>query len=415
MDVERTGRESSRRALVRGAVRGAVATGVALGLAAPGTARAGQRPAPAGAGQPMLVYVGTFTGPNQASPAEALSVCRLDGESGALSRLFAVPADNPSFLALHPQQPYLYTVNSVNDYEGRSSGAVSAYAINPTTGNLTFLNRVPSNGKRPIHLSVDRSGRWVLVANITEGNVAVFPIQQEGRLGPLTDVVMHTGNGPNPARQGEPHPHYITTDPSGRYALAVDLGTDRIVVYRLDATLGKLAPNDVPWTQVPSGSGSRHLDFHPNGRWVYVLNELDPTLCVFAFDAERGALQVLQTISTVPDDFRITNYPAQSIGAEVFVHPSGRFVYASNRQGLNTIVGYAVDPETGRLSTIGWESVRGQMPRNFNIDPTGMYLLAANQDSNNIVTFRIDQETGKLTEASQLQTPTPVCIVFRPT
>jgi 6-phosphogluconolactonase len=411
MDIERTGRTAGRRAVVRGAVRGAVATGVAMGLAAPGSARAGQRAAPGGApaaaGEPMLVYVGTFTGPNQASQAEGLSVFRLDGTTGALSRLSAVPADNASFLALHPRLPYLYAVNSVNDYEGRSSGAVSAYAINPTTGNLTFLNRVPSNGKRPIHLSVDPSGRWVLVANITEGNVAVLPIQEEGRLGPLTDAVMHTGNGPNPARQGEPHPHYITVDPTGRVALAVDLGTDRVVLYRLDAALGKLVPNAIPWAQVPSGSGPRHLDFHPNGRWVYVLNELDPTLCVFAFDGERGALQVLQTTPTQPEDFRGTNNPA-----EVFVHPSGRFVYASNR-GHDSLVIYAIDPETGRVSTAGWESTRGGQTRNFNIDPTGTFLLAANQDTNNIVTFRIDQETGLLTEASQVQTPTPVCVVFR--
>lgn len=406
MDIERAGHEASRRALVRGTL----ASGVALHVAmrSTGTASAGARSAisgaPAADGEPMFVYVGTFTGPNQ---AQGLSVFRLDGASGALSRLFAVPADNPSFLALHPQQPYLYAVNSVNDFEGRSSGAVSAYTIDPASGNLAFLNRVPSNGKRPIHLSVDPSGKWVLVTNITEGNVAIMPIQQDGRLGPLTDVVMHTGNGPNPARQGEPHPHYITADPSGRFGLAVDLGTDRVVVYRLDTALGKLLPNPIPWAQVPSGSGSRHLDFHPNGRWAYVVNELDPTLCVFAFDAERGALQVLQTISTQPDDFRGTNNPA-----EVFVHPSGRFVYASNR-GHDSIVIYAVDAETGRVSTVGWESTRGTPTRNFNIDPTGTFLLAANQDTNNIVTFRIDQESGGLTEVGQAQTATPVCIVFR--
>jgi 6-phosphogluconolactonase len=356
----------------------------------------------------MLVYVGTFTGANQANPAESLSVFRLDGESGALTRQSAVAADNPSFLALHPRLPYLYAVNSVNDFEGRSSGAVSAFAINPTTGALTFINRVPSNGRRPIHLAVDPSGRWVLVANITEGNVAVLPIQQEGRLGPLTDAVAHSGNGPNPARQGEPHPHYITTDPSGRFAFAVDLGTDRVVVHRLDATLGKLTPNAIPWAQVPSGSGPRHLDIHPNGRWVYVLNELDPTLCVFAFDPERGALQILQTVATQPDGFRGVNNPA-----EVFVHPSGRFVYASNR-GHDSIAVFAVDSDSGRITPSGWEPTRGTQTRNFNIDPTGTYLLAANQDTNNIVTFRIDQETGLLTEVSQTQTATPVCVVFRP-
>src|SRR5437867_3733005 len=265
MDVDgtsQTGHETSRRAFVRGAL----ASGAVMSLAAPaaGTVRAASRGAagaPAAAGEPMYVYVGTFTGPNQ---AEGLSIFRLDGASGALTRLSTIPANNPSFLALHPQRPYLYAVNSMNDYEGRSSGAVSAYAINPATGNLTLLNQVPSNGKRPIHLSVDPSGQWVVVANITEGNVAVFPIQQGGRLGPLTDIVMHTGNGPNPSRQGEPHPHYITVDPTGRYALAVDLGTDRVVVYRFDSAVGKLLPNTIPWAQVPSGSGCRHLAIHPN-------------------------------------------------------------------------------------------------------------------------------------------------------
>ena len=413
-DTGRTGREASRREVVRGAVGGALASGIALGLAAPGpgAARAAPVAASAGAqvggGESMLVYVGTFTGPNQASPAEALSVFRLNRATGALSRQSAVAADHPSFLALHPRLPYLYAVNSVNDYEGRSSGAVSAFAIDPGTGNLTFLNRMPSNGRRPIHLAVDPGGRWVLVANITEGNVAVLPVQQDGRLGPLTDEVAHTGNGPNPARQGEPHPHYITTDPTGRYALAVDLGTDRVVVYRLDGALGKLAPNAIPWAQVPSGSGSRHLDIHPNGRWVYVLNELDPTLCVFAWDAERGALQVLQTIATQPADFLGVNNPA-----EVFVHPSGRFVYASNR-GHDSIAVFAVNSDTGRVTAAGWEPTRGTPTRNFNIDPTGTFLLAANQDTNNIVTFRIDQETGRLSEVSQTQTAAPVCIVFRP-
>jgi 6-phosphogluconolactonase len=411
MDVERG--ELSSPALSRRTLFGdALATGAAAHLAALAAtaAHAEGSAAPAGepaaaVGDPMLVYVGTFTGPNQ---AQGISVYRMDGASGALTPLFAIPADNPSFLALHPQQRYLYAVNSVNDYEGRRSGAVSAYAVDGATGNLTLLNKVPSNGQRPIHLSVDPSGRWVVVANITEGNVAVFPIQSEGRLGALTDVVMHSGNGPNPARQGEPHPHYITVDPSGRFVLAVDLGTDRVVVYRLDATAGKLTPNPIPWAQVPSGSGSRHLDLHPNGRWVYVLNELDPTLCVFAFDAERGALQIVQTISTQPAGYQGTNNPA-----EVFVHPSGRFVYASNR-GHDSIAIFAVDQDTGRVAHVGWESTRGTPTRNFNIDPTGTFLLAANQDTNNVVTFRIDQESGTLAETSQLATQTPVCIVFRP-
>jgi 6-phosphogluconolactonase len=353
-----------------------------------------------------FVYVGAYTGPGR---AEGITVYRMEPGSGALTHVQTVGGiDNPSFLALDPGQRFLYAVSEVQDPGGRTGGAVSAFAVDPATGQLSFLNRQPSHGAGPCHVSVHQSGKYAFVANYGSGHVAALPIGDDGRLGEATAVVEHAGTGPIPRRQAGPHAHFISPDPTGALVLANDLGTDRVMVYRLDRAAGALVPNELPFAQERSGAGPRHLAFHPNGRFVFVLNEIDSTLSAFAYDAERGALRIVQTASTLPEDFSGSNSTAQ-----VVMHPSGRFIYGSNR-GHDSIVIFGVDGETGRMTYVGHEPTQGKTPRNFNLDPSGTLLLAANQNTHTIVAFRIDQDSGRLTATGQVtETPSPVCIVFR--
>jgi 6-phosphogluconolactonase len=354
---------------------------------------------------PLYVYVGAYTGPGR---AEGISVFQMNGSTGALAHVQTLAGiENPSFLALHPQRPYLYAVNEVASYQGQPGGAVSAFGVDTATGRLSLLNQQASHGTLPCHLSLDPSGAFVLVANYGSGSLAVLPVQEDGRLGPATDVVQHAGRGPHPRRQEGPHAHFITPDPAGAFILACDLGIDRIMIYRLDHAQGKLVANEIPYGQVSSGAGPRHLAFHPSGRYAYVINELDSTVSAFAYDGARGALQVIQTVSTLPPDFHGAN-----TCAHVLVHGGGRFLYGSNR-GHDSIAIFAIDQDTGRLSPVGHEPTRGRTPRNFNVDPSGAFLLAANQNSNSIVTFRIDPVSGRLAAAGPVtESPAPVCIQF---
>ena len=361
----------------------------------------------------ILVYVGTYTrtGTRAQGKAEGICVCRMDASTGALTLAHVVPGVvNPSFLTLDPRQRYLYAVSEVTETDGQVGGAVSAFAVDRATGALKYLNRQSTHGPGPCHLTVDRTGRFVLVANYAGGSVAMLPIHEDGRIGPVSDFVQHVGSSVDPRRQQSPHAHSINVDPSNRFALVADLGLDKVLVYRLDLTAGKLIPNDEPWAALRPGAGPRHLSFHPTGRYAYVINELDSTLTGFAYDETRGTLREIQTVSTLPEGFAGASHTA-----DVHVAPSGRFVYGSNR-GHDSIVIFAVDPETGELTYVGHESTRGEIPRNFAINPTGAYLLAANQRSDNIVMFRIDAETGKLTPTGHvIEVPTPVCVKIVPT
>lgn len=347
----------------------------------------------------MFVYVGAYTAPPMGK-AEGLDVYRLDPASGALARVQTVPGVvNPSFLALDPQERFLFAVNEVE------RGGVSAFARDPATGELTPLNEQPTHGAAPCHLSVDPTGRFVLVANYGSGSVAVLPVGPDGRLGATTDVVQHEGRSAHPERQSGPHAHTIVPDPAGRHILAADLGIDQVVVYRLDDAAGRLVPHGR--FRAAPGAGPRQLAFGAGGRFVYVLNELDSTLTACAYDPAAGALQALQTVSTLPEGFA-----GENTCARVEVAPSGRFVYASNR-GHDSIAHFAIDESTGRLTAAGHEPTGGRTPRHFALDPTGAWLLAANQGSDTIVTFRVDPATGRLAATHQAaQAPTPVCAVF---
>jgi 6-phosphogluconolactonase len=293
--------------------------------------------------------------------------------------------------------------------EGQPSGSVSAFAIDRKTGALTLLNRQPSVGGGPAHITVDHGGRNVLIANYGGGSVAVLPINADGSLKAASAFVQHTGSSVNPSRQKEPHAHSVVTDAQDRFAYVGDLGLDKVMIYRLDAAKGTLTAGDPAFAAAQPGAGPRHVALHPKGRHAYVINELDNTVAVYNRDTERGGLTAVQTISTLPADHKAL--PTYST-AEVLVHPSGRFVYGSNR-GHDSIAVFGVDEATGRLTFVETTPTGGSTPRGFGIDPTGNYLIAGNQRSDSVVMFRIDAKTGRLSPtASRLEIGAPVSVKF---
>jgi len=382
-----------------------VAAAVALAGAAAPAPQPPQSPA-AAAPRALRVYVGTYTGPK----SQGIYQMRLDMATGALSAPeLAGEAANPTFLALHPTGRFLYAVSEVRGPAGRAGGAVLAFAVDPDSGRLTLLGRQSTGGDGPCHVALDREGRVALAANYGSGSVCAMPLGAGGRPAEPVTVIQHAGSGPNPKRQQGPHAHSINADPTGRFALAADLGLDHVLVYRLDAARGTLAPHDPPFASVAPGAGPRHLAFHPGGRFAYVINELACTVTAFAWDAERGTLSEVQTVPTLPADFT-----GASTCAEVQVHPGGRFLYGSNR-GHDSLAVFAIDPETGRLTPRGHQPTLGRTPRNFRIDPTGAWLLAANQNSDSVVVFRIDPATGRLEPTgATAAVPSPVCVTFVP-
>jgi 6-phosphogluconolactonase len=371
----------------------------ALGLTLPKTSGART---PARAPREMLVYVGTYT----TGKSEGIYLLRLDLSSGELSRVGTTKGVvNPSYLTLDRGRRRLYAVNEVEEFAGRKSGAVSAFAVDQRTGGLRLLNQQPSMGGAPCYVSPDASGRFVLVANYVGGNVAVLPARGDGSLGEATDVKQDEGSGVNRERQEGPHAHCILQDASGRHVYACDLGTDKVMIYRLDAKAGKLIPNAQPWAQVKPGAGPRHLTFHPGGRRAYLMNELASTVTVFAHDPVRGTLKELQTVSALPEDFKGAN-----TGADIHASPDGRFLYSSNR-GHDSIAVFKIDARAGTLALVGHTPTQGRTPRNFAVDPTGALLLVANQNSDTVVTFRRDARTGELQPTGHVaEIPSPVCL-----
>lgn len=360
----------------------------------------------AAAADQLTAYVGTYTrGKSEGIYRLELTI---EGEKIASRKLtLAAKTANPSFLALHPQGELLYAVGELGQFQGKESGAVNAFAI-AKDGSLSLINQQPSQGRGPCHLVVDATGRHVLVANYGGGSVASLPINDNGGLGPATSVIQHEGSSVTPRQKG-PHAHSINLDAANRYAFAADLGLDKVLIYQFHEKTGKLTPNNPPFAKVEPGSGPRHFAFHPSGDFAYVINELSLTVTAFDYNAKTGALTPRQTISTIPED--ITNRKGFST-AEVQVHPSGKFVYGSNR-GHDTIVILSVDQKTGRLTRVGNEPIRGKTPRNFGLDPSGKYLLAEGQNSDTIAVFRIDPKSGKLSLVGEpFEVPTPVCVKF---
>jgi 6-phosphogluconolactonase len=351
-----------------------------------------------------LVYVGTYTG----EKSKGIYAFRFNQTSGALTPVGLVAeAKSPSWLALHPSGRFLFAANETNDYDAGGSGAVSAYAIDSTTGALTLLNAQSSRGAHPCHLSVDKAGTHLVVANYTGGNLAVLPIGADGTLGPATQVVQHTGSSVNSERQKGPHAHSIDFDADNRFAVSADLGADRLFVYKYDPRGGRLSAGLHPAVAAQPGAGPRHFAFHPNGRFGFAINELSSTITSYSWDGQRGALRTVATVPTLPRGVRAGNSTA-----EIRVHPGGRFLYGSNR-GHDSIAVYAVNPGTGGLTFVEHEPTRGKTPRNFTVDPTGQWLIAANQGSDTLAVFRINTKDGSLTATGGL-TPvgSPVAVIF---
>ena len=349
----------------------------------------------------MTLFIGTYT----STTSEGIYVYRMNSETGQLTKFSSIRSENPSFLTLDRSRRFLYAVNELTEFEGKPGGAVSAYAID-RTGTLKFLNQQPSMGADPCHLTVDRRRSSLLVANYTGGSVALLPISKNGTLGPATDVKQHEGSGPKEQQKG-PHAHCIILDALERHALAADLGNDKVMIYRFDPATRKLVTGKQPWATMQAGAGPRHLTLHPNGRYAYVINELDSTMTTLKYNATAGTLTTVDTVSTLPADFTDKSYCA-----DVHVSSSGRFLYGSNR-GHNSIAVFSLNPKTGTPTLVEHVSTEGNWPRNFVIDPTDRFLLVANQRSDNVVVFRIDPRTGRLKPSGQTaQLPIPVCLKF---
>jgi 6-phosphogluconolactonase len=362
--------------------------------------------APAAKQGKYIFYVGTYT--EEGSKSKGIYAYRFDSETGEATPLGLVAeTTNPSFVALHPGGQYLYAVNELQNYKGPNSGGVSAFSIDHATGKLTFLNEVVSRGADPCYIIVDKAGKFVLVANYTGGSIAVFPILGDGKLGDASEFVQHTGHGANEKRQEKAHAHSIDLSPDNHIAFVDDLGLDQLLVYKYDVAKGTLSPNDSPFVKLDPGAGPRHFVLHPSGKFAYVVAEMQSTVTALSVDLKSGTLQRMQTVSTLPKEFT-----GENDDAEIQIHPSGKFLYASNR-GHDSIAVYTIDPLKGTVTPVENVSTGGKTPRSFEIDPTGKFILAQNQKSDSIVIFRIDQKTGRLSATGQkLDVPSPVCVKF---
>jgi len=359
-----------------------------------------------------LVYVGTYTG----AKSKGIYLFKLQTENLEVSQNIrlvplglAAETPNPSFLELDPKRRLLFAVNEMDTFEGKPTGAVSAFSIDPVTGKLTLLNQRSSMGAGPCHLLLDRQGRNLLVANYGSGRVAVLPVQPDGRLGEATDFVQHIGKSVNPTRQKGPHAHGVTLDPANQFAFVCDLGLDKVMVYRFDAQRGKLTPNDPPFAQLKPGAGPRHMVFRPDGRFAYVINEINSTITAFGYDSKAGVLNELQSVSTLPG-----YWEGRNSTAEIGIHPSGKYLYGSNR-GHESVVLFSVDPDKGTLTFIEDQATGGKKPRHFGIEPSGKHLAIANQDSDTLLICRIDAGNGRLKPSGVFaEAPSPVCVKFLP-
>ncbi len=357
---------------------------------------------PSSASERFWVYVGTYTN----AKSKGIYRLEMDAATGKLTGLqLAAATPSPSFVAIHPTGKYLY---AVGEGSGKGDGSVSAFALDRKTGALKLLNKQSSVGGGPCHINVDKAGKNVLVANYGGGSAVVLPIEADGRLAEASCFVQHKGSSVDKSRQEAPHAHSINLDKANRFAFVADLGLDKVLIYRFDSDKGKITPNEPEAGAVAPGSGPRHFAFHPDGKHAYVINEMAMTITAFDYDPDKGALTSRQTITTLPEGVKDTKGMST---AEVVVHPSGKFLYGSNR-GHNTIAIFSID-SSGQLKAIGHQGAKIKTPRNFAIDPTGRHLLVANQDGDSICVFGINQENGALTLIGEpVAVPMPVCVRF---
>lgn len=348
----------------------------------------------------LFVYFGS----HRSGPGIGFSLAHFDTETGVLTKPeFLLEARQPAFFTIHPDGHHLYTCNS------GSPGGISAYAIDPHSGALTLLNRELAGGGDTSYVSLDRTNRYALVANYDGGNIAAFALRPDGSVGDWTAFVQHTGKSVHPQRQTHAYAHSIVTDPSNRFALVADLGVDKLFIYRFDEKTGALTPHDPAFVAVSPGSGPRHVKFHPNGRWVYLINEIACTVIAYHWDGGRGTLTEFQSITTLPNDFH-----GASTCAEIEVHPNGKFLYASNR-GHDSLASFTIDAASGQLTPLEHVPSGGKSPRNFTFDPTGQWIICTNHNSNNAVVFRVDATSGRLKQTGEpVSVPAPFCERFLP-
>lgn len=381
-----------------------------LALAFPATA---QTTAAAGAtynaATDTLVYVGTYT--NNAAGSKGIYMFKLDTPAGTAGPTLvplglAAETTNPSFLTVDPIRGLVFAVNETQRTNDQPTGGVSAFRIDRATGKLTLINQVFSMGTDPCHITLDKTGRTLFVANYSSGSLAVIPVAADGRLGEPVGI-QHTGKGAHPQRQAGPHAHAVTLDAANRHALVCDLGIDQVLTYTFDVAAGKLSPASPPSVATKPGAGPRHLALVPNEKFAYVLNELDSTIGIYAYTSASGSLQPVGTISSLPP-----GSTGRNSTAEILVHPSGKWVYASNR-GHNSIAAFVVNATSGALTFVDALSSGGRTPRHFDVTPDAGHLLIANQGTNNIIVAKIDEATGKLTATgAAVDAPAPVCVVF---
>jgi len=351
------------------------------------------------------IYIGTYTGPmtDGVHRPDGIFLLHMNPASGLLEKIGSFPSGpNPSFIEIHPRRPFLFAVNELLD-----EGFVSSFSIEPQTARLELNNRQSTHGGFPCYLCIDPSGKWLMVANYKSGSLAVFPINPDGSLGSITDLVQHHGKGPNTARQEAAHAHSVRFDPEGKYLLAADLGADKVYVYTLDTKQGRLLPHDPIGLELNPGVGPRHLQFHPYLHRLYISDELDSTVTVCSWNQPKGFLEVLQTISTLPQDWHKHNDVA-----DLHLTPTGRFLYVSNR-GHDSLAIFMVGEVDGLLTSLGFISTEGRWPRNFAIAPSGDYVVVANQKSDSVIGFHIDLLTGQLYRVGEpIQVPSPVFVKF---
>jgi 6-phosphogluconolactonase len=356
--------------------------------------------------QELLAYFGTYT---NGGKSKGIYCYKLDLATGKLTEVGVTEGiKNPSFVAIAPDGKHLYAVSEVSE-GGKPAGAVTAFALDRQSGKLTALNHQSSKGAGPCHVSVDKTGKCVLVANYGSGSVASYQIAEDGTLKAAASAIQHEGSSVDPGRQAGPHAHSINVSPDNRFAFAADLGLDKVLIYKLDPAKGTIVPSEPASATTPAGGGPRHFAFRPDGRFAYVCNEMKSSVTAFAYDAENGTLRQIQTISTLPDDQQELKGNST---AEIQVHPSGKFLYCSNR-GHDSLAIFAIDEKTGQLTAAGHQKTLGRTPRNFGIDPTGAYVIACNQSTDNVAVFQVDPATGKLSQVGDVVTiPAPVCVKF---
>ena len=361
---------------------------------------------PEGSSTELLALITAFAGGDEG----AIHAYQLDPSSGRLELLCRnAEVENPFFIALSPDNRFLYSIHEPVKFGGGPSGNVRAFALDSASGELTYLNEQPTGGPASCYVDVDGTGKCVLAANYSGGSVAALPVQEDGALGERTCFVEHEGSSVDPSRQKRPYAHCIVAGPGSKHVFAADLGIDKVMIYRLDPDQGMLTPGEQPFARTCPGGGPRHFTFHPSGKFAYVINEMGNSVTMFRYDGERGMLTEQQTLSTIPDDFEETTHCA-----DVKITPCGRFLYGTNR-GHDSIAVYAIDEESGRLSLVGIEPSLGEGPQNLAITPDGTLLLVANMVGGNVVAFRIDAETGKLSATGeQVELPSPSCIMLAP-